>query len=63
MAIGQLADYKRFFDDGSPRYLAVLVPREPRKDLCQLLATEGIYVIFKSGEGFEDSTGGALVGK
>ena len=63
MAIGQLADYKRFFDDGSPRHLAVLVPREPRKDLCELLAAEDIYVIFRNRDGFEDSTGGALVGK
>jgi hypothetical protein len=63
MAIGQLADYKRFFSDGSPRHLAVLVPWEPRKDLCELLAREGIEVIFQSQNGFEDSTGGALVGK
>jgi hypothetical protein len=63
MAIGQLADYKRFFNDGSPRLLAVLVPREPRRDLCELLAAEGIDVIFQGRDGFEDSTGGALVGK
>lgn len=61
MAIGQLADYKRFFRNGSPRHLAVLVPREPRKDLCDLLAREGIDLIFRGEQGFEDSTGGALV--
>jgi hypothetical protein len=63
MGSGQLADYKRFFNDESPRHLAVLVPREPRPDLCELLAREGIYVIFQNHGGFEDSTGGALVGR
>jgi hypothetical protein len=63
MAIGQLADYKRFFSGDSPQHLAVLVPREPRQDLCDLLAVEGIDVIFQARDGFEDSTGGALVGK
>lgn len=63
MAIGQLADYKRFFQNGSPSHLAILVPREPRRDLCELLANEEIEVIFKTDDGFDDSTGGALVGK
>jgi hypothetical protein len=29
MAIGQLADYKRFIDKGKPKHLAVLLPAEP----------------------------------
>lgn len=63
MAIGQLADYRRLFVDGPPEHLAVLVPRKPRTDLCDLLASQGIDIIFSVDDGFEDSTGGALVGK
>lgn len=63
MAIGQLADYKRFVSDGSPRHTAVLLPSEPRKDLCDLLVSQNIDLIFKSNAGFDDSTGGALVGQ
>jgi hypothetical protein len=63
MAIGQLADYKRFVSDGNPRHLAVLLPSEPRKDLCDLLTSQGIDLIYKGRAGFNDSTGGALVGK
>lgn len=62
MAIGQLADYRRFVSGGSPRHLVILVPREPRTDLYDLVTSQGIDLIFKSGERFEDSTGGALVG-
>jgi hypothetical protein len=62
MAIGQLADYKRFVDGGQPPRLALLVPREPRRDLCELLLSEEIDVIFPTETGFEDSTGGSLVG-
>lgn len=62
MAIGQLCDYKRFVDGGGPKHLAVLVPTEPRKDLCDLLATQEMSWIFPTKTGFEDSTGGALVG-
>ena len=62
MAIGQLLDYKRFISGGSPQHVALLVPREPRKDLCDLLASQGIDLIYKRQNGFDDSTGGALVG-
>ena len=62
MAIGQLADYKRFVDGGGPSHLAVLLPAEPRKDLSDLLLSEGIELIYESGSGFKDSTGGALIG-
>jgi hypothetical protein len=61
MAIGQLLDYKRFIDP-APKNLAVLVPEEPRQDLCDLLASQGIDHIFPTDSGFKDSTGGALVG-
>jgi hypothetical protein len=60
MAIGQLADYKRFVDGGAQN-LAVLLPDRPRKDLCELLAAEGIELIWPADHGFfEDSTGGRL---
>ncbi len=62
MAIGQLADYRRFFDLGELNHLAILVPREPRRDLCDLLLTQGIDLIYPTPTGFQDSTGGALVG-
>jgi hypothetical protein len=61
-AIGQLADYKRFIDDG-PKHLAVLLPAKPRDDLCELLSSQGIELIHASGDGFEDSTGGLLLGQ
>jgi hypothetical protein len=62
MAIGQLADYKRFFGEGQPNRMAVLVPSEPRKDLCELLFSQEIDLIYPTESGFEDSTGGSLVG-
>jgi hypothetical protein len=61
MAIGQLADYKRFVDDGSPAHLALLVPSEPREDLKNLLAAEGIVIVHPDASGFTDSLGGSLV--
>jgi hypothetical protein len=62
MAIGQLADYKRFVADGAPNHLAILLPREPRPDLIDLLQSQGIELIYPAGDGFKDSVGGALVG-
>jgi hypothetical protein len=62
MAIGQLADYRRFIDGGQPNHLAVLLPNEPRSDLCQLLISQEIDWIYPNDLGFGDSTGGALVG-
>lgn len=61
MAIGQLADYRRFVEDGQPRHLAVLVPSQPRSDLRKLLASQGIELIYPGNGGFEDSTGGSLL--
>jgi hypothetical protein len=63
MAIGQLADYKRHFGEGELNHLAVLLPTEPRKDLCDLLFSQEIDLIYPSESGFEDSAGGALVGQ
>jgi hypothetical protein len=62
MAIGQLADYRRFLGDGQPKHLAVLLPSEPRADLCELLSSQEIDLIYPTSAGFEDSTGGSLVG-
>jgi hypothetical protein len=61
MAIGQLADYRRFIERDL-KHLAVLVPAEPRRDLSDLLLGEGINLIYPTGNGFEDSMGGYLVG-
>ncbi|HEX3240874.1 MAG TPA: hypothetical protein VHR18_12175 [Solirubrobacterales bacterium] len=61
MAIGQLCDYRRLFADGEVKFLAALFPTEPRADLCELLGELGIVVIYRTEEGFEDSTGGGLV--
>lgn len=63
MAIGQLADYKRFLASDELSHLAVLLPRQPRNDLSDLLSRQEIDVIFPTDDGFEDSTGGALVGR
>jgi hypothetical protein len=61
MAIGQLCDYRRLFRPGEVRNVAALFPSEPRTDLCELLSEQGIVVIHQTQDGFEDSTGGALV--
>lgn len=61
MAIGQLCDYRRFFADGELKYVAALFPTEPRADLRSLLSEQGIIVIHRIENGFEDSTGGGLV--
>ena len=59
MAIGQLADYRRF--TGTDARLGVLVPEAPRQDLLALLASQGIAAIWPVGGGFEDSADGSLV--
>jgi hypothetical protein len=59
MAIGQLADYKRFVDP-PPNHVAVLVPSRPRADLEALLTGENIQVIWPTSEGFSDTINGAL---
>jgi hypothetical protein len=58
MAIGQLADYGRFIDSTpSP---AVLLPQRPRPDLEALLGSQGISVIWKTADGFDDNAGGGF---
>ena len=57
MAIGQLADYRRF--TGTDARLGVLVPEAPRPDLLALLESQGIAAIWPVGGGFEDSAMGA----
>ena len=59
MAIGQLADYRRFTDTDAR--LGLLVPEAPRPDLLALLASQGIDAIWPAHGGFEDSADGALV--
>lgn len=58
MAIGQLADYRRFTPKDATA--AVLVPEEPRPDLIALLAAAGITAIWPDNGGFIDTTHGAL---
>jgi hypothetical protein len=58
MAIGQIADYRRFVGTGTSA--AVLVPEEPRQDLLALLETQGIAAIWPAPTGFADTAGGAL---
>jgi hypothetical protein len=58
MALGQLADYRRFADpDVKP---AVLVPEPPRPDLLALLDAEGVAAIWPVSDGFTDTGGGTF---
>jgi hypothetical protein len=59
MAIGQLADYRRFI---KPRpSCAVLLPERPRPDLEKLLSAEGIAVVWPVENGrFADNKAGAF---
>jgi hypothetical protein len=59
MAIGQLADYRRFIE---PRpSCAVLLPERPRSDLEMLLSVEGIAVVWPIEDGgFADNKAGAF---
>ena len=59
MAIGQLADYGRFFQP-KPQ-LAVLLPLRPPKDLENLLLAQHIYVVWHAQQiGFSDNASGAF---
>jgi hypothetical protein len=59
MAIGQLLDYGRFVSP-KPR-LAVLLPEKPRPDLCELLMSVGVAIIWQNDDGsFSDSESGAF---
>ena len=59
MAIGQLADYARFVK-GSPRQ-AVLLEAKPHPDLLDLLRSQGIGAIWRSGDAFKDDAGGEFI--
>jgi hypothetical protein len=59
MAIGQIADYRRFVGNGTRA--AVLVPEQPRPDLLALLEAQGIAAIWPTDEGFVDTAGGSLI--
>jgi len=54
MAIGQLADYRRFVNGGAQE-LAVLVPSKPRQDLLDLLDAQGIVAIWPESTSFASS--------
>lgn len=58
MALGQLADYRRFADPDAKR--AVLVPESPRPDLLALLDAEGVAAIWPVNDGFTDTDGGTF---
>ncbi len=59
MAIGQLADYRRFIEGVTGT--AVLLGAKPHPDLLELLDLQGIATVWRSGEGFADSAAGAFV--
>ena len=50
MAIGQLADYRRFVSPGPA--VKILVPSRPREDLLALCATENVGALTPSGDAF-----------
>jgi hypothetical protein len=52
MAIGQLADYRRFVR--SPPRCVILLPQAPAPDLIDLLEQEGIGVIVPDGSSFRE---------
>jgi hypothetical protein len=58
MAIGQLADYARFIPKIQRR--AVLLGSKPEADLLSLLDSQGIAVIWRIGDAFEDDAEGAF---
>jgi hypothetical protein len=56
MAIGQLADYRRFVSGDAQ--LAILLPAEPRQDLRNLCEAEGISLIWPDGTGWDKQSDG-----
>ena len=58
MAVGQLADYKRFVTPAP--MLAVLLPEQPRPDLLSLLEDQAIHVIWPENGAFVDTAEGRL---
>jgi hypothetical protein len=54
MAVGQLLDYRRFVNP--PPLLAVLLPSRPRGDLCDLLSSVGVGLVWREGRKFVESS-------
>lgn len=52
MAIGQLADYRRHIPNGHGLRVAVLLPSEPTADVQDLLAAEGVALVYQTENGF-----------
>jgi 5-methylcytosine-specific restriction protein A len=52
MAIGQLADYRRHIPNKEGLCVAVLLPGEPTADVQDLLAAEGVALVYQTEGGF-----------
>ncbi|MER6322733.1 hypothetical protein [Streptomyces coelicoflavus] len=52
MAIGQLADYRRHIPNKEGLRVAVLIPKEPTADVRDLLAEEGVSLVYQTDDGF-----------
>ncbi|KMS70265.1 hypothetical protein ACZ91_66215 [Streptomyces regensis] len=52
MAIGQLADYRRYVPDNEGLRVAVLLPNAPTPDVQKLLAEQGIALVYQTNDGF-----------
>ncbi|MER7235143.1 hypothetical protein ABT348_29870 [Streptomyces olivaceus] len=52
MAIGQLADYRRHIPNKEGLRVAVLLPKEPTADVRDLLAEEGVSLVYQTDAGF-----------
>ncbi|WP_077193024.1 hypothetical protein [Streptomyces lydicus] len=52
MAIGQLADYRRHIPNKEGLRVAVLLPKEPTADVQDLLAEEGVALVYQTDDGF-----------
>jgi hypothetical protein len=59
MAIGQLVDYSRFIQP-KPN-MAVSLPVRPRKDLEDLLLSQGIHAVWQTNKIFEDNASGTFI--
>ncbi|MFI8368581.1 hypothetical protein [Streptomyces sp. NPDC085466] len=54
LAIGQLMDYRRHVEkfEGGGLRVAVLLPSEPSPDLMDLLAAQGVHLVYQTETGF-----------
>ena len=62
MAVGQLFDYRRFYQEKLPT-LVVLLARRPAADLERYLESAGVRVVFKTAGGGWDGSGVAGSGR